>query len=97
MSSSTIKQLNDCKQLPFLKLKDLKEEIKYEMENMGVITTKFGECVLVKLKEYENQLLLPKRFQKLIPNIEKINQDIANNKVQVFNFRKNRGVFKCNI
>lgn len=79
--SNTISKLNDCNNLPFLKVKELEEGKKYELVHLESMEGKFGEFVVAQIKEQPNKVILPKRFSKIIPEIKKINTDISKKKV----------------
>lgn len=48
---------------------------------MKTIKTKYGDCILVKLQNFEKDVILPKRFSKLIENINDLNIRFQNENI----------------
>lgn len=59
----------------FGKLNQLQKEKRYKIINFKIITTRFGDAVLVNLLD-EGDVILPKRFNNLKDNLDELNENL---------------------
>lgn len=74
--NSVLKQLNSCAPKQWVKLSELSTDRKYKILHFEKISTKFGDSIMVFLDDYQNPVILPQRFNKVISNLDEINDKI---------------------
>lgn len=70
------KQLNSCNTI-FKKVSDLNTNTEYHINKFRCINTRFGDAILVELSNFENEIILPSRFSKMIPQLDEFNKKLA--------------------
>lgn len=76
--SEMLNFLNSCALTSFLKLSDLTPNVKFVIQSMRSIRTQFGPAILVKIVGEDQEVILPKRFNKLIEREMDLNKMYKN-------------------